>query len=168
MSMWHTHTHTHTCNVHRCSWTVTTCFSVLYIQGTNANSFSSTWRPSAGWSVFLSFLSPSFLASSLPAFLFPAFPPSFFSFFSLSFLGLHPRHMEVPRLGVWSELQLPAYATAIAMPYLSHVCDLHRSSWQRWILNPLSEARDGICILMDTGWVLKLLSHNRNSIFLWL
>ena len=22
------------------------------------------------------------------------------------------------------------------------VCDLHHSSWQRWILNPLSEARD--------------------------
>ena len=28
------------------------------------------------------------------------------------FLGLHPRHMEVPRLGVKSELRLPAYATA--------------------------------------------------------
>ena len=39
-------------------------------------------------------------------------------FFSLSFvfLGPHPRHMEVPRLGVESELQLPAYATATAMP----------------------------------------------------
>ena len=29
-------------------------------------------------------------------------------------LGPHPRHMEVPRLGVESELQLPAYATATA------------------------------------------------------
>ena len=28
------------------------------------------------------------------------------------FLGLHLQHMEVPRLGVESELQLPAYATA--------------------------------------------------------
>ena len=28
------------------------------------------------------------------------------------FLGLHPWHMEVPRLGVKSELQLPAYTTA--------------------------------------------------------
>ena len=27
------------------------------------------------------------------------------------FLGLHPRHMEVPRLGVKSEVQLPAYTT---------------------------------------------------------
>ena len=31
------------------------------------------------------------------------------------FLGLHLQHMEVPRLGVKLELQLPAYATAIAM-----------------------------------------------------
>ena len=29
-------------------------------------------------------------------------------------VGLHPRHMEVPRLGVKSELQLLAYATATA------------------------------------------------------
>ena len=28
------------------------------------------------------------------------------------FLGPHPAHMEVPRLGVKSELQLPAYTTA--------------------------------------------------------
>ena len=37
-------------------------------------------------------------------------PFSFFSFFF--FLGLHQQHMEVPRLGVESELQLSAYATA--------------------------------------------------------
>ena len=30
------------------------------------------------------------------------------------FLKAIPRHMEVPRLGVESELQLPAYATATA------------------------------------------------------
>ena len=41
-----------------------------------------------------------------------------FSFFFLSFdvLGPHPRHMEVPRLGVELELELPAYTTATAMP----------------------------------------------------
>ena len=50
--------------------------------------------------------------------------------------------MEVPRLGVKFELQLPAYTTASAMPDLSHICELHHSSWQHWILNPLSEARD--------------------------
>ena len=35
-----------------------------------------------------------------------------FVFVFLSFLGLHPWHMEVPRLGVESELQLPVYTTA--------------------------------------------------------
>ena len=33
-------------------------------------------------------------------------------FFFFFFLGLHLRHMEVPRLGVWSELQSLAYTTA--------------------------------------------------------
>ena len=47
--------------------------------------------------------------------------------------------------------QVPAYATA--MPDPSPVCDLHHSSQQRQILDPLSEARDGTCILMDTSWV---------------
>ena len=40
-------------------------------------------------------------------------------FVCFCFLGLHPWHMEVPRLGVESELQLPAYAAATAMPDLS-------------------------------------------------
>ena len=69
------------------------------------------------------------------------------------FFFLHPRHMEVPRPGVESELQLPAYITVIAMPYLSHVCDLPHSSWQCQILNPLNEARDRTHILMDTSQV---------------
>ena len=56
--------------------------------------------------------------------------------------------MEVLRLGVESELQLPAYSTAIAMPDLSLICDLHHSSRQCWILNPLREARDQIRNLM--------------------
>ncbi len=59
-------------------------------------------------------------------------------------LGLHLQHMEVPRLGVESELQLPTTATATATgtPDPSCVCDLHHSSWQHWILNPLSKTRD--------------------------
>ena len=40
------------------------------------------------------------------------------------------QHMEVPRLGGKSELQLEAYTTATAMPDLSRVCDLHHSSQQ--------------------------------------
>ena len=57
--------------------------------------------------------------------------------------------MEVPRLGVELELQLPAYTTATSMPDPSHVCDLNHSSRQRQILNPLSEAKDRTCILID-------------------
>ena len=63
-------------------------------------------------------------------------------FFFLLFLGPHLQHMEVPSLGVRSELGLPAYTRATAMPDLSHICNLHHSSWQHRILNPLSEARD--------------------------
>jgi len=61
--------------------------------------------------------------------------------------------MEVPRLGVESELQLPAYTAATAARGLSFVCDLHCSSWQPRIPDPLSEARDRMHILMDTGRV---------------
>ena len=66
----------------------------------------------------------------------------FFFFFFFVFSGLHLQHMEVPRLGVELELQLPAYATAIATPDPSCVCDLLHSSRQCWILNTLSKARD--------------------------
>ena len=59
--------------------------------------------------------------------------------------------MEVPRLGVKLEVQLPAFAIAIATQELNLICDQHHSSQQRQILNPLSEARNGICILMDTS-----------------
>ena len=72
-------------------------------------------------------------------------------FFGLFFLGPHPWHVEFPRLGVVLELQLPA--TAIAMQGLSHVCELHHSSWQCQILNPLSKARDWTHVLMDTGQI---------------
>ena len=61
--------------------------------------------------------------------------------------------MKVPRLGVESELQLPAYAAATAMWDPSCICDLHRSSWQCQILDPLSQARDQTCVLMDSRWV---------------
>ena len=68
------------------------------------------------------------------------------------FLGLHPCHMEVPRLGVKLELQLLVYTTATATPDLSRVFDLNHSSWQHLILNPLSKARDPTRVLMDTSW----------------
>ena len=75
----------------------------------------------------------------------------FILFVSLSSLGLHPRQVEVPRLGIEWELQLPAYTTATPDPSL--ICDLHHSSRQRGILSPLSEARDRTRNLMDTSQI---------------
>ena len=56
--------------------------------------------------------------------------------------------MEVPRLRVQLELQLPPYTTATAVQDPSHIFDLHNSSWQCQILNPLSEARNQTYNLM--------------------
>jgi len=50
--------------------------------------------------------------------------------------------------------QIRAYATATSTRDQSRTCDLHHSSQQRQILNPLSEARDPTCILMDTSRIL--------------
>ena len=71
--------------------------------------------------------------------------------------------MEVTRLGVKLELQLPAYTTATATQDPSHTCDLHHNSEQHQILNPVSEAKDWTRTLMDTSQVLNLLNCNRNS-----
>ena len=35
----------------------------------------------------------------------------------------------------------------------SFVCDLHHIPWQPRILNPLSEARDQTCVLMDPSQI---------------
>ena len=67
--------------------------------------------------------------------------------------ALHLQHMEVPRLVVESELQLLAYTTVTVMKDPSHIYDTHHSSWQRRILNPLSEPRDQTRILIDTSLI---------------
>ena len=61
--------------------------------------------------------------------------------------------MGVPRLGVQSELQLLAYTTATATPDASCICNLHQSSQEHQILDPLSEARDRTCVLMDASQI---------------
>ena len=71
--------------------------------------------------------------------------------------------MEVPKVELESELQLPAYVTAIETQDPSLLCDLC-CTLQHQILNPLSEARDQIRILVDTSQILNLLSHSRNSL----
>ena len=62
--------------------------------------------------------------------------------FFFFFLGPHLWHVEVPRLGVKSELLLLVYTTATATQDLSHVCDLYHSSQQCQSLAHLSKARD--------------------------
>ena len=71
-----------------------------------------------------------------------------FLLFVFAFLGPHPQHMEIRRLGVEWELQMLAYTPATPVLDLSHICDLHHSSWQSWILSE----RPGI--KPETSWFL--------------
>ena len=80
-------------------------------------------------------------------------PIPFWSLNIFCFLGPHLQHTEVPRLGVKSELQLPACATGTARWDPSHICDLHHRSRQRRIPDPLSKTQDQTCILMDTSQI---------------
>ena len=78
------------------------------------------------------------------------------SWFMFCILGPHLQHMEVPRLGVQSDLQLLVYTTATATATAtapqdpSCVCDLHSSSRQCQIFNPLNEAQ----IKPTSSWIL--------------
>ena len=76
---------------------------------------------------------------------------SLFSFF----LGPHLWHIEIPRLGVELQLQLLAYALVTALPDPSRIHNLHHSSWQCQILNPLSKGSDWTHILRDISWSLS-------------
>ena len=74
--------------------------------------------------------------------------------------------------GLIEELLLPAYATATAMQDPSCIYNLHHSSRQCQILNPLSKARDRIhnlmipsrihfcCAMMETPIIIKFLKKN--------
>ena len=84
---------------------------------------------------------------------FPPFIVVFFFFF-LPFLWPQLQHTEIPRVGRgWLELQPPPYTTATATPDPSCLCDLHHSSWQHRILNPLVVARDWTWIFMDIRFI---------------
>ena len=75
-------------------------------------------------------------------------------FFFFAFLGPYLQHMELPRLGVKSELQPPATAITTAVPDPSWVCELHHSSRQHWIVNPLKRVRDQTHILIYSSQIL--------------
>ena len=88
--------------------------------------------------------------------------------FVVVFLGPHLRHVEVPRIGVELELQLPAYTTATEIRDPSELClwpipelmamlDLQPTEWgQGWNLHPHGYQSDSF-----------LLSHNGNSHFFY-
>ena len=83
--------------------------------------------------------------------------------------------MEIPRLGVESELHLLAYSTATAVRDLSRDWDLYHSSWQCRITVPLSEARERThnlmvishicfrCATMETPKHFSLKVKNKNK-----
>ena len=83
----------------------------------------------------------------------------FFSFF-LVFLGPHPWHMEVLRLGNCMQLLATPQPQQHGM---SRICELDHSSWQHRTFNPLSEGSNRTCILMDSSRVHNLLRHKGNS-----
>ena len=66
--------------------------------------------------------------------------------------------MEVPRLGV-------EIAAGLHHSHSNARSELYPPSTPQLVgsFNPLGEARDETCILMDTNWFLSLLSHNENS-----
>ena len=70
-------------------------------------------------------------------------------FFFLFFLGPHLQHIEVPRLGVELEQQMPAFLSHSNTRFEPHLW-LTPQLRQCWILNSLSKARDWTHILMDT------------------
>ena len=84
-----------------------------------------------------------------------------FRFYFIFFLGPHSEHMEVPRLGVASELQLPVYTTAIATPE-PHLCPMPQLAAMGESLT--HGARRGIEPSSSRTPGLKPLSHNGNSL----
>ena len=62
-------------------------------------------------------------------------PQCFVCLFVFVVLGPHLCHVEVPRLGVELELQLPAYTTATATLDLNRVCDQHPSVLNKYSSN---------------------------------
>ena len=77
----------------------------------------------------------------------------FFFFFFTAALRPHLWHLDIPRLGVKSELWLQANTTATAVQDPSLICDLHHSSQQHQIPDPLGEAKHRTCFFMDTSQI---------------
>ena len=78
----------------------------------------------------------------------------FFSFFLFVFC---PFFRAAPAVYGGSQardlIRALAASYARATPDPSRVCDLYHSSWQHWISNPLSKARDPTRNLMVPSWI---------------
>ena len=88
-----------------------------------------------------------------------------FFFFSFFFIATSVAYESSPARG-----RIGAYATATATLDSSHICDLFHSLQQYQIFNPLSEARDWTCILIDnlgslTTWATS--GAPQNSLLIW-
>ena len=70
-------------------------------------------------------------------------------FFFFVFLGLHPPHMEIPRLGLNRSYSCQPSSQPQQDPSL--ISDLHHSSQKCQIPDPLSKARDWTHVLMDSS-----------------
>ena len=76
-------------------------------------------------------------------------PPTNFFFSCLFFfLWPHSRHTDVPRLGANQSHSCRPTPQQCSLDF-----KLPHSSWQCWILNPLSEVMDGTCNLMVSSWI---------------
>ena len=73
---------------------------------------------------------------------------TFLFLFFLYMAGLVPHGSSQARGQIGAAAE--AYTTVTATLALSHICDLHHSLQQLEILNPLMEASDRLCILMET------------------
>ena len=89
----------------------------------------------------------------------------YFHFFCLfAFSRATPEAYRDSQAGVQSELQLQAYSRAAATRDPSCVCDLHHSSRQCRVLNPLSKGKDQTRNLVVPSQIHSPLSHDGNSI----
>ena len=124
---------------------------------------------SVSYSTYDSFLTiyPFFHLAETAKWSTETFFSSFFSFFSLM---APPTASGSSQAGGQFGAVALAYTTATAMWDLSLICDLNRSLWQCWILNPLrikpTSFGNQTHILTELCQVCNWLSHNGNSNFL--
>ena len=92
------------------------------------------------------------LLNNLICILFCYFRKCFLSFPFLFFRATPTAYIGSQARG-WIGAVAASLCYSTAMWHLIHVCNLHHSSQQGWIPDPLSEARDRICLLMDTSQI---------------